>query len=414
MIYFLLTLYTAIFTTFSWRRFALALGVFIVALPTYLIRFNIGPLPTTLLELNFGIIFLVWLIKHRHTDFKNIRDFIRSQKTFNLSLLIFFIASLLSIFVGNSWFASLGSWRAYFLEPIILFFILIGRKEKISTNNLILALGLSTVSISVFAIFQQFTGLGIATPEWSAVATRRVTSFFTSPNAIGLFVAPILPLLIAQALKTRRFFTPHTLFFTLSLVAIFFTKSFGTVIGLAAGALVFLFLFGYKKTVISIIILGCIVVSTFNFLLSAKLHSSSNRLILWSYTANFLTSSPTNFILGSGIRQFYQKIQAPNRTTNILEPHIYPHNILLNFWTETGLFGVISFAFIIYNLAFASYQIHKSADKILGASLLSALTIIVTHGLIDVPYFKNDLAMLFWIIAALCFTFSTPRSQHRA
>jgi hypothetical protein len=28
------------------------------------------------------------------------------------------------------------------------------------------------------------------------------------------------------------------------------------------------------------------------------------------------------------------------------------------------------------------------------------LLVIFTHGLIDVPYFKNDLSMMFWILAA--------------
>ncbi len=32
------------------------------------------------------------------------------------------------------------------------------------------------------------------------------------------------------------------------------------------------------------------------------------------------------------------------------------------------------------------------------------MTALLIHGLVDVPYFKNDLAMLFWIIYALGLT----------
>jgi len=33
--------------------------------------------------------------------------------------------------------------------------------------------------------------------------------------------------------------------------------------------------------------------------------------------------------------------------------------------------------------------------------LLSAMVVIVVHGLVDVPYFKNDLAVMFWALIAL-------------
>ena len=37
--------------------------------------------------------------------------------------------------------------------------------------------------------------------------------------------------------------------------------------------------------------------------------------------------------------------------------------------------------------------------EILGA--MASMAALLVHGLVDVPYFKNDLALLFWIIYAL-------------
>jgi hypothetical protein len=36
-----------------------------------------------------------------------------------------------------------------------------------------------------------------------------------------------------------------------------------------------------------------------------------------------------------------------------------------------------------------------------GAVLICLLVVVVVHGMVDVPYFKNDLAMLFWTLAFL-------------
>jgi len=64
MILIILTIYFLLFSFFAYKNFRLGVGLFIIALPTYLIRFSIGPLPTTILELSFGALFLIWLIKY--------------------------------------------------------------------------------------------------------------------------------------------------------------------------------------------------------------------------------------------------------------------------------------------------------------------------------------------------------------
>ena len=142
---------------------------------------------------------------------------------------LFFLASVVSIFVSDMPIPSFGEWRAFFLEPMVLFLMLIGRKDVVKATDLIWGLFLSTLSISVYAIVQKFTGWGIATPEWASEATRRVTAFFSSPNAVGLYLAPVAMLLIIIIYKKRRerglVFWLLNIVCLLSLAAIFFTKS---------------------------------------------------------------------------------------------------------------------------------------------------------------------------------------------
>lgn len=37
----------------------------------------------------------------------------------------------------------------------------------------------------------------------------------------------------------------------------------------------------------------------------------------------------------------------------------------------------------------------------MSAAALASMAALLVHGLVDVPYFKNDLAVLFWILISL-------------
>ena len=491
--YLLLTLYSPLLFILAWKNFRLAIGLFIISLPSYLIRFNIGPYPSTLLELSFGILFLVWLLKHARRDWANIQYLITNNKFFSVSCLLFLISSIASIFVSDMWYYSLGQWRAYILEPMVVFVMLVGRTKtlapsvstqadvndgedainRVSTKDLILFLTLSTLSISLVAILQKFTGSLYPPSLWDDQLFGRVTSFFTSPNAVGLYLAPIILLalsVIASRVRlstlaqgdpepgrmgrTRRSLstpaqgylersrdgslsTPaqgylersrdgsnppasptkprdhdvarsSLLVMTLAVVsaalAILLARSEGTWAALAAGVVVFAYLIGYKKTAVAAIVAGVLVGMAVPPLREAILfqdQAGKNRLILWKYSTEYLTESPKNFIFGPGIRQFFRKIQKPYYDVKQLERLVYPHNIFLNFWTETGFFGLVGFIGIYYSLLSTSFSLYKHRDTILGAGLIATLVVIFVHGLVDVPYFKNDLAILFWILAAI-------------
>ncbi|MBI2037383.1 MAG: O-antigen ligase family protein [Candidatus Magasanikbacteria bacterium] len=408
----LAAVYFLLFVCLAWKNFRSAVFLFILLLPSYLIRFEVFyfrkiVFPSTVLELSFGALFLVWLIKYSREDIKKIITASKKHVWFFIVFDLFFLSSVISIFVSDMPIPSLGEWRAYFLEPMIFFLILVGR--QISIYNLNSALAISTLSISLYAVAQKFTGWGIATPEWVAESTRRVTAFYSSPNAVGLYLAPVAMILLFIIYKMRgnrnRNFWLASMICLLSLAALIFTKSQGAWIGLGAGLLVFLFFIGYKKIVAGLAIAGVIFSLAAPSMRQAVLfqdQANQNRLRLWGYSWTFLKQSPNNFVLGTGVRQFFRKVQKPYYDKMIMERLIYPHNIFLNFWTEIGLLGMLA-AVIILGYAFYLSNKIRQADKIMGAGLMAALTVLVVHGLVDVPYFKNDLAFLFWILIASVF-----------
>lgn len=420
---FLISIYFLLFCLLSWKNFRWAILLFVVLLPTYLVRFNlfqVGKIvfPSTILEFSFAAIFLVWFLKYSRYDIARIVNFCTLHRVFSVAIGVFFLSSVVSIFVSDMPIPSFGEWRAYFLEPVVFFFILIGRKEIFKNNDLFWALGLSTLSITIFSAAQKFTGWGIATPEWTNVATRRVTAFFSSPNAVGLYVAPILMLVTTVLVNTIKqaqgmvvkmtdlFRRPATLaLFAMAFLAVFaviFTKSQGAWIGVGAGILVFIFFVGYKKIAVGLAIAGIVFSLGVPSMREAVLfqdQANKNRLRLWGYSWTFLKESPKNFVLGTGVRQFFRKVQKPYYDKYVMERLIYPHNILLNFWTEIGLLGMLAVVVMISYIFYLGNKIRKN-NVIMGAGTMAAFTVLVVHGLVDVPYFKNDLAFLFWILIA--------------
>src|SRR3989338_5440375 len=246
--------------------------LFFLLLPTYLIRFNIGSLPTTLLEIIFWIICIVFIVKNirqRRTRLGREKDLFSQHKSLFIAIALFLLAATISIFTSTNTRAALGEWKAFYVEPVILFFIVtitlqqmnMTERERAIKTVLLSLISLSLIT-SLFAIYQHFTGWLVPDAFWANRNTYRVTAWYGFPNAVGLFLAPVIPLalyLIRQSWEEIKKQRTMTIFFTLSMIlsslfAIIFAKSTGGLIGVAAG-IGTLLLFS-KKTCLPTIVVG--------------------------------------------------------------------------------------------------------------------------------------------------------------
>jgi len=87
-----------------------------------------------------------------------------------------------------------------------------------------------------------------------------------------------------------------------------------------------------------------------------------------------------------------------------VEIYMYPHNTVLNFWTELGLAGALLFTWIIVRFFILCVRLinrRVMGHELLVMGLMGAMAVIIVHGMVDVVYFKNDLAIMFWIMIAL-------------
>lgn len=455
----LILLLAAAFAYLAWKNIEKAALVLVAILPLYVLRFSVI-LPTTLLEAFILILVAVFLIKNWPYYGPRFKKILQgkfkptNRYPFAWELILWLGVGLAAVAIASFSLPAFGLWRAYFLEPalcFILFVNIFNSKEKII--KALIALAISALGLSVVSVVQYLTGQFIPNEFWAAQTTRRATSIFPFPNAVGLYLAPLIFLfsgLLAFLYKKVKntFLVFLALAIGASFLAIVFARSEGALFAIAATALVGLFLATKKTRLVAIVILvigvvGLTISPTFNnyVMKSATLHNYSGeiRRLQWRETMKMLFDG--RVITGTGLAgyqaaitpyhqegMFLNKENLPQnefllrvwndpayRATHWqpLEIYLYPHNVFLNFWSELGLLGMLLFIWLIGRYFYVGAQTFKTlrAQKdgfawIVFGLLLAMLAIII-HGLVDVPYFKNDLAVLFWLLFALMGVSST-------
>ena len=448
---FLISSFVLCFFVLALVRLDWALLFLIIALPSYLVRFQVFGIPSTLLEAMILISFLVWSIK---TFIPHIRSWLKNRKKripypFSREIIILLIISLISVGVSHFSFSALGVWKAYFFEPIVVFILILNVfKKKKDWQKIFWALLVSAGLVSIGAIFQKITGQYIFNDFWSQADARRVVSWFGYPNAVGLYLAPLTMLFIGwffwlpkradlgESLKKLLLIVITTA----SILSICFARSEGALLGVVAGLGVFGVLAGRRQRMVTIsiaavIILGLMIYPpTKNYTLNKVTLSDLSgeiRQQQWKETWEMLRDG--RILSGAGLNN-YQNAITPYHQEGIffnrdnmtdfdsqlygnaelraiywqpVEIYLYPHNILLNFWSELGLLGALLFVWLMVKYLFIANKLNRAlgkeggADRYIALGLLSAMIAIIVHGLVDVPYFKNDLAIIFWVLLAI-------------
>lgn len=459
---FFILLYSILFIILSRLNLKVAVLFLIFALPSYLIRFSIFSIPSTLLEVMIITIFCFFIFNNRKKIFRKSRKERTETKTpypFSWEIIIILLISFIAIFVGSFNSSSLGIFKAYFLEPIFLFIVILNifRGEK-DIKKIITALALSALTVSLVAVWQKITGQFIFNEFWADINNRRVVSFFGYPNAVALYLGPLVPLFTGLFISNLRkrgslalFLNQLTLFSAtiLSLLAIYFSKSKGALIALILAFSIAGFILLKNKYKAAIVIF-LIIVSPFLFIhkknyLELKISTSLSyqiRLSQWQETMEMLKDG--SFIWGAGLNKYQDKIQPYHQegiffnkdadsdfTRKIIifddkyraerwqpvEIYLYPHNIFLNFWTELGIIGALVFMFLIFKylfIALKNFQKEKyNKNKYILLGLFSSMMMILIHGVLDVPYFKNDLSVVFWVLIALLSTYQISHKQEK-
>lgn len=365
---------------------------------TYLVRFQVLGLPSTILEVILGIFIIGVLIVTKREGLARAHFALRAWRW---PIIIWVLTTLLAVVVSPSLWTGLGLWRAYVLEPILVLMALCALldqpedKRKMEQGMMWAGIG-----VSVWAIVGYLGNWGIPHP-WNIAITagRRAVGPFSYPNAVSLFVAPIAALAIARIAELVREKKYSLMGFPLvtafiAFIALLAAQSQGGVLAFGVVTLIALLTFrGGRWFVLVSALIGGIAFFLLPTLRGLFIHqvtfqgwSGKVRLIMWGETWAMLKD---HWFFGAGFGG-YPKVFDAYHKARFIEIFQYPHTILFNFWSETGLLGVFAF----FGLVVTWMKRAALSSKLIRIAPLIA---ILVQGLVDVPYFKNDLALLFWM-----------------
>jgi O-antigen ligase len=373
--------------------------------PAYVIRFHFGFYPTTLLEIAILLTSVVFVIETWRQGTR-----VEWKSPFTIPAILFLVAGVISILVAPQPVKALGLFRAYLVEPIALFVVISTVVQR--RRRALLVLGGLAIAGAVVAIPNAFVVLDAARHHTLNLAGAPPVVIYTTQNAVALFCVPLIAVAASLALYTRDRMERVASVAVLLVTGVATLLSFSRAGYLALAVLTLLLAATHprRRLLVPAVVIVGVAVSRIPPVASRLGHqvdftdpnnSLAERYQLWKATLRMLRDHP---VFGSGLSGFADTI-GPYRQADVFrERLIYPHNIVLNFWTETGLLGLVAFAWIVVAGLRLSWQAWRSASagwRPIELGIFLALVAIIVHGLVDVPYWKNDLSTEFWVLLAI-------------
>lgn len=400
----------------AWKKPGDAIALVVLLIPSYLLRFTVLSIPTNFFEAGVLILFIISIFRPEDR-----RQWRPARHRLPTSLIIFvslfLIACIISTVISNQPRVSLGILKSWVFIPLLLSWVAFVYGYAANSLKIVNALILSGLATALIGFSQLDT-------------LNRIKSIYDVPNSLALWLAPILVLAAWLAISRHKYSRLYSLFSLPIALALILTQSVSgvaaVVIALTVG-MMFWIKPPAKKHYIIILFLLFLSTTTFFFisgrlqylaapLLNKDIHNSiSVRLQLWDISWDLIKESP---ILGLGLGQFepayqqklherFQKFENC-KIENCIPPiaeYVFrdPHNWILSFWLNTGLLGLVTFIGINITVIkqFNNLTIKQLPNRAIPQSLLLALVCILIFGLTDTIYWKNDLAVLYWLIIFL-------------
>ncbi len=393
-------------------------SLIVLLLPTYLIRFSVYDVPTTGLEiLIYASVIAILASRPLATIFDNLKLL---SRRFGGAILCLAVGVIVGIFSTEDDRQALGLTKAYFLDPILFLLVLtttLNTKEKLNRALWSLLIGGAFVGLSALII--PVTADGRAIGLYSLDPTA-------SPNFLALFLAPILPLatyqlIVAKSLKIRLLASLVTLLIGYGLVS---AGSRGGLMaaGFGLGLLIFWLAEQHKSVTLRqagrlgllVLVVGALIGGflqakpDFSVRPAHRVATSNNlRYEIWKTT--IVDILPKHWLSGSGLGNYQQKFteltkHRINYPEYIAPWALTPHNLILTFWVNLGIVGLIGLIWLLVIFFRLNPSPTKTPSLVLALHV-SMITLLV-HGLVDSPYWKNDLALLFWILIGFQYSLS--------
>lgn len=333
---------------------------------------------------------------------------------------------------------ALGILKSWFVFPILFGWVIAHvSHENISREKILFIFLVSFLPLSFLSLLGWVFGVGVT-------YDNRLFGIFNSPNALAMHLTPAL-LLSWHFFRSGVRLGRHTAFSssdtplprrtepsrarTFNIVCVAPLRLASGSVGLLLALLLFLTesvsawiasllaLFAYEflrnrralkrlvaLSALFLILAGTLSISERNnsrfehFFDPDSRSSFASRLMIWRSAQSMIADSP---LFGIGPGNFgecylaYQKHFPPYLEWSAPEPH----NLVLAFWLGSGIFGLLSFFFLLGFWVYGISQTLKQRDpQPILFLLLAIMFAIFIHGIFDTPYWRSGLAYTFWIV----------------
>jgi O-antigen ligase len=387
-----------------YRVTAILIAVTAALAPAYTVRWHLGFYPTTVLEDAILLTLVVFVVEHLRGD----RPPLSWRSPFLIPAVLFVVAGAISVVTAPGLTAAAGLYRAYILEPIAFGFVVVN-VVRTPERAFHVALGLFAGGAVAGLANSAVVALALAHHTYDVTQTPPVVIYLTA-NAVALYAVPLAALAGALALHGSGFARlSGAVFFALAVVITVLSFSRGGYLALAAVALGLVLSSRRRLPLIGLGVVAAAILALIPPVRTRVVIETQNvygntiqsRLDLWSGTLAFLRQRP---LFGAGLSGFHDRVGPYITHLHTPANFIDPHNIVLNFWVETGLLGLLAMAWILGAAFVAGWRGGHAADaawRPYELGTLLAMVAVVVHGLVDVPYFKNDLSLEFWTLVGI-------------
>ena len=400
---------------FRYKNSHFQLGMLIILLPSYLMRFTLFGIPTNVLEVILALFILLNLLqtynRSKKTVFQHILDLWHNHRFIVLGGVLLAIGSILSATHATDLLSSMAIIRSWIVLPFAYALSLLLLRQR-DMSRAVSYVPHSLVLLGVLLSIVSFLQLGFGNSTYDG----RLTGVFQSPNQLAFLLVPstIASLYLWLKTRTHQFFL--ALFAILAALGMTFSHGAWYSLGIALFLTAIMHLVNsshFTRLPLVLAILSILISvslpwltahNSLNSLEQTTRSSLTSRLAIWKVAGDIALDHP---LYGIGPGEFltkylaYQEYYPPYQEWAVPQPH----NTYWAFYLQTGLLGLVGFLMILFGVSNNMSQ--KSAWY-----THALLFYVVVHSLVDTLYWKNDLSLLLWIIVLLSITTHAKSSMN--
>ncbi len=353
----------------------------------------------------FMLVYLIQVAAGKRTLFK--------FKQVSPALLVFTLLAFVSVITGYGGGDGLRVFVLLFSSIIFSVLVQAVITSKQTLRLVVVSLFLAMLVSSLFGLYQYKMGVAVRldfTDTTVSAGVARLFSTMDNPNNYAEFLMLIIPLGVAFILSQKKdiYRLISAMLILPGVAALVLTNSRSAYLAFVIGFALFVALLNKRLIPFAIILFIAFIPFipqsiTARLMTIGKDSSSEFRVLIWE---GALRTLKNHWFYGIGI--------GPTAFSRIYKiyahylalPAMHSHNLFLQVWIETGIFGFVSFVVLIFTtIKGAIITAKKSIDaelKYYAAALATALASVLAISMVEYIWFYPRIMLSFWVLMGIC------------